>query len=80
MGVITGNPRTETTMQKIIGLFYLVKAKLEGKKTYIIAFVTAGLNLAVAFNWVSVDNLSQINVILVALGGAAIRAGIDKVE
>jgi len=53
---------------------------LEGKKTYIIAFITAAINLAVALNLVSVSHLAQVNAILVALGGAAIRAGISKAQ
>jgi hypothetical protein len=52
---------------------------LEGKKTYIVAVVLAVLNLAVAFGWISPENLEQINLILVALGFGAIRAGINKV-
>jgi hypothetical protein len=52
---------------------------LDGKKTYILAIVTAVLNLAVACGWISVDNLTQINFILVALGGASLRAGVAKV-
>jgi hypothetical protein len=53
---------------------------LRGKKTYIVAVVIAVLNLAVAFGWITPDNLEQINLILVALGFGAIRAGISKVE
>jgi len=52
---------------------------LSGKKTYILAIVTAVLNLAVACNWISVDYINQINFILIALGGAALRAGVAKV-
>ena len=55
-----------------------IKDALECKKTYIVAIVTAVLNLAVAMNWISVDHLDQINFMLVALGGAALRAGISK--
>lgn len=57
-------------MQKIL-------AALQGKKTYIIATLLAVLNLAVALDWVTVDQLSQINAILVALGLGTIRAGIS---
>ena len=53
---------------------------LDGKKTYIVALVLAVLNLAVAFNWVTVDQLTQINTILVALGLGALRSGINKVQ
>jgi hypothetical protein len=53
---------------------------LEGYRTYIIAIITAVLNLAVAAGWISVDNLNAINIVLVALGGAALRSGIKRVE
>lgn len=52
---------------------------LQGKKTYIVAIVTAVLNLAVAFNWISPDHLAQINIVFGALGLAALRAGVEKV-
>lgn len=61
-------------MQKLVNLWVL----LDGKKTYIIAVVTAVLNLAVAFGWLSVDNLTQINVVLGALGLGALRSGVSK--
>lgn len=51
---------------------------LQGKKTYLVAVVIAVLNLAVAFGWISPENLEQINLILVALGLGAIRAGVSK--
>lgn len=51
---------------------------LQGKKTYIIAFIMAALNLAVAFGWISPENLEQINIVLVALGLGALRAGVSK--
>jgi hypothetical protein len=51
---------------------------LSGRKTYIVAFVIAALNLAVAFDLVTVDQLEQINLVLVALGFGTIRAGISK--
>lgn len=47
---------------------------LQGKRTYIIAAIMAVLNFAVAVNWISPENLSQINAILVALGLGALRA------
>lgn len=56
---------------------YLI-SKLSGYKTYIVALVGAVLNLAVALNWVSMDNLAEVNAVLVALGGAALRAGVSK--
>lgn len=52
---------------------------LDGKKTYIVAFILAALNLAVAFDLISPANLEQLNLVLVALGLGAIRAGINKV-
>lgn len=52
---------------------------LQGKKTYIVAIVLAVLNLAVALEWITVDQLDQINVILVALGLGSLRAGVNKV-
>lgn len=58
-------------MQKILTV-------LVGKKTYIVAVIIAVLNLAVAFGWISPDNLEQINLILVALGFGALRAGVSK--
>lgn len=51
---------------------------LEGRKTYIIAFVLAVLNVAVAMGWVSPEHLTQINVVLGALGLTALRAGVSK--
>lgn len=51
---------------------------LEGRKTYIVAFVMTLLNLAVALNWISVDHLNQINVILTALGLGALRSAVAK--
>lgn len=53
---------------------------LSGKKTYIIVLIGAVLNLSVAFGWVSVEQLEQINAVLLALGLGALRAGISKVE
>lgn len=63
-------------MKKLMTFWYF----LEGYKTYIIAIVTAVLNLAVAAGWVSIDHLNQVNVVLVALGGAALRNGVKRVE
>ena len=53
---------------------------LYGKKTYIIAFVMALVNLLVAFEVISPANLEAINYVLVALGFGAIRAGVAKAE
>lgn len=63
-------------MKKLANLYYA----LDGYKTYIIAIVTAVLNLAVAAGWINVDNLNAINIVLVAAGGAALRSGIKRVE
>ena len=52
---------------------------LSGRKTYLVAFVLAGLNLAVALNWVTVDQLNQVNTVLVALGLGALRSAVSKV-
>lgn len=60
-------------------MWKLIQA-LSGKKTYLVAVVIAVLNLAVAMGWVSPEHLEQINVILVALGLGALRAGVKKVE
>lgn len=62
----------------LVLLFDKVRFALEGKKTYIVAFVLAALNLAVAFDLISPANLEQINLVLVALGFGAIRAGVNK--
>lgn len=61
-------------------MFSDVVSFLSGKKTYIIVLIGAVLNLSVAFGWVSVEQLEQINAVLLALGLGAIRAGISKVE
>jgi hypothetical protein len=61
-------------MQKLTNLYYA----LEGKRTYIVAVVLAVLNLAVAFGWVSPENLTQINIVLGALGISALRASVSK--
>lgn len=51
---------------------------LDGKKTYIVAAVLGLLNAAVYLNWITVDQLAQINTVLVALGIGALRAGVNK--
>jgi len=61
-------------MEKVIAFYN----KLEGKKTYIVAVVMAVVNLAVAFGWITPENLTAINTVLVALGLGAIRAGVAK--
>ena len=49
---------------------------LSGKKTYIVAVVIALLNLAVAFGWIDPDHLTQINMVLTALGLGALRSAV----
>ena len=51
---------------------------LSGKKTYIIVIIGAVLNVAVALELVTPDNLEQINAVLLALGLGALRAGVSK--
>lgn len=60
-------------MQKLANTLY-------GKKTYIVAFVMALINLLVAFEVISPANLEAINYVLVALGFGAIRAGVARAE
>lgn len=55
-----------------------VRDMLVGRKTYLVAFVIAALNLAVAFNCISPDHLAQINMVLGALGLGAVRASISR--
>lgn len=55
-----------------------VLSKLQGKKTYIIAVVMAVLNLLVAFEVISVEQIETINVVLASLGLATLRAGVSK--
>jgi len=49
---------------------------LQGKKTYLVAALAVGLNFAVYMNWITIDQLTQINAVLGFLGIATIRAGI----
>jgi hypothetical protein len=51
---------------------------LKGYRTYIIALILGLVNAAVYLGWITVDQLEQINVILVALGLGALRAGVSK--
>lgn len=55
-----------------------ILSALNGRKTYIIAVIIALLNLAVAFGWISPENLAQINMVLGALGLGALRSGVAK--
>ncbi len=61
-------------MYKLKDLYYA----FEGRKTYIVAVIIAVLNLAVAFGWVSPENLTQINMVLTALGIGALRSSVSK--
>lgn len=65
------NRRKEKTKMKLLKL-------LQGKKTYIVAVITAVLNLLVAFGVFSAEQISTINYILIALGLGAIRNGIKN--
>jgi hypothetical protein len=47
---------------------------LKGKKTYIVALALLVLNVAVGLNLISPAHLSEINVVLGALGLTALRA------
>lgn len=60
--------------------FYDTRQFLEGRKSYIVAVITALVNLAVAFGWISVtqDQLDTINTVLVALFGVTISAKINR--
>lgn len=53
---------------------------LDGKKTYLLAILVAVLNLAVASGWISPAHIDQINMVLGALGVAALRAGVAKTQ
>lgn len=54
---------------------------LEGKKTYILSTVTVFLNVLVAIdpNLLNQNTLLKIDGVLIALGGAALRASIGRV-
>jgi hypothetical protein len=49
---------------------------LKGKKTYVVAALAILLNFAVYMNWLTVDQLTQVNAVLAFLGIATVRAGI----
>lgn len=51
---------------------------LDGRKTYILAIITAVLNFAVAMNWLTPEHMTQINTLLGSLIAMALRAGIAK--
>ena len=61
-------------MQKLIDLFKL----LDGKKTYIVAFALAAINLAAAFGLLSAETIETINFVLVALGLGTLRLSVAK--
>lgn len=52
--------------------------KLEGKKTYIIAAIIAGVNLLAAFGVIDQEQIGTINIILGALGLGAVRQAVAK--
>lgn len=54
----------------------LIRGLFAGKKTYIVAALAIGLNFGVYMNWITVEQLAQINTVLGFLGVATIRAGI----
>jgi len=58
-------------MKKLLSL-------LDGRKTYLIAFIIAALNVAVAYGWITPDHLATINIVLAALGVSALRASVTK--
>ena len=55
---------------------YQIVDFFKGYKTYILAIITACLNLAVAVGWITPDNMTQINVILGSLMAIALRSGV----
>ena len=62
-----------------MSVFNRVQGLLEGKKTYLVALVAVVLNFCVYMNWLTVDQLTQVNVVLGFLGLSALRAGVEKV-
>jgi hypothetical protein len=55
-----------------------IKNFTAGYKTYFIALIAVLVNFAVYMNWLTVDQLTQVNAILGFLGIAAVRAGVAK--
>ena len=54
---------------------------LSGRKTYIAAVITAGLNMAIIFGWfgpLTTEQIIAIEALLGALLGTTIRAAITK--
>lgn len=56
-----------------------VRNFLDGKKTYITVGLGIALNFCVYMNWLSVDQISQINAVLAFLGLHFLRVSISKV-
>jgi hypothetical protein len=56
-----------------------IQSTLYGRKTYLVALIAIVLNFCVYMNWITVDQLNTINIILASLGLAALRAGVGKV-
>ena len=49
---------------------------LKGKKTYAVAVIAVALNFCVYMNWITVDQLAQVNALLAFFGLAALRAAV----
>lgn len=49
---------------------------MKGKKTYIVAFLMLVLTGAQAMGWITPDQYKAVEAALVALGLAALRAGV----
>jgi hypothetical protein len=51
---------------------------LSGKKTYLVSALAVAVNFAVYMQWLTVDQLAQVNAILAFFGLASVRAGVSK--
>ena len=51
---------------------------LDGKKTYIVVIVAIAFNTAVQLGYLQPDHIEYVNIVLGALGLAALRAGVNK--
>jgi hypothetical protein len=49
---------------------------LKGKRTFIISALAVALNFAVFMNWITVDQMAQVNAVLAFLGLSALRAAV----
>lgn len=58
-------------MKKLLGF-------LDGKKTYIVVAVAILFNTAVQLGYVQASDVQYVNMVLAALGLAALRAGVNK--